>query len=338
MTYKPDTGPLTGPLFAWGPASTRERRTEQAPEPLLAGFGQPRRVLVAGATGFMGQHLVRRLLGRGHQVRALARRPPRGSWGGDVEWWRADVTDEGSLRGAAEGCDVIVDLVGIAWPDRDQGYEDVHVDGTGNLLLEAHRAGVDRLVFVSTLGASTSGGPYFSTKYEAERQIRDSGIDFVIFRPSIVYGPGDHFTTAIVDLLRRLPVFPVLGFSRSRLQPVAIEDIADVLVQAVGRPDLSARTFEIAGPERLEFAKIVRIVARALGVRRPVVKLPRTMSTQALWVAARLGFPQPITPDQLAMFRDASVLRKRLNPLRSVFNLEPLPFRVAVRDYLRDYL
>ncbi len=285
---------------------------------------------MAGATGFMGQHLVRRLLGRGHQLRALARGPTSGSWGGDVEWWPADVTDEGSLHGAAEGCDVIVDLVGIAWPDRDQGYEDVHVDGTGNLLLEAQRAGVDRLVFVSTLGASSSGGPYFSTKYEAERRIRDSGIDFVIFRPSIVYGPGDHFTTAIVDLLRRLPVFPILSLSR----PVAIEDIADALVQAVGRPDLSARTFEIAGPERLEFAKIVRIVARALGVRRPVVKLPRTMSTQALWVAARLGLPQPITPDQLAMFRGASVLKKRMNPLRSVFNLEPLPFRVAVRDYL----
>jgi len=64
------------------------------------------------------------------------------------------------------------------------------------------------------------------------------------------------------------------------------------------------------------------------------MKLPRAMSTQALWMAARLGFPQPITPDQLAMFRGASVLKKRMNPLRSVFNLEPLPFRVAVRDYL----
>jgi NADH dehydrogenase len=334
VTYKPNAGPITGPLFTWGPASTRERETEQAPEPLLAGFGEPRTILVAGATGFVGKHIVRRLLGRGHKLRALARRPLTGGWDGDVEWWPADVTDRGSLHGAADGCDAIVDLVGIAWPDRDQGYEDVHVDGTGNLLLEARRAGVHRLVFVSTLGASATSGPYFSTKFKAERQIRDSGIDFVIFRPSIIYGPGDHFTTAIVDLLKRLPVFPILGFSRSRLQPVAIEDIADALVQAVERPDLSGRTFEIAGPERLEFAKIVRIVARALGIRRPVVTLPRTMSTQALWVAARLGFPQPITSDQLAMFRGASVLKRRMNPLRSVFNLEPMAFRVAVRDYL----
>ena len=251
-----------------------------------------------------------------------------------MEWWPADVTEEATLRGAAEGCDVIVDLVGIAWPDRDQGYADVHIDGTRHLIREAPRAGVDRLVFLSTVGATSSGGPYFATKYEAERQVRDSGIEFVIFRPSIIYGPGDHFTTAIVGLLRRLPVFPVLGFGRSRLQPVAIEDVADALVQAVERPDLLARTFEIAGPERLEFAKIVRIIARTVGLRRPIVKLPRTFGAQALRIAARLGLPQPITPDQLAMFRGASVLKKRMNPLRSVFHLEPLPFRVAVRDYL----
>lgn len=334
MIYKSHAGPTTGPLFAWGPASTRERRTEPIPEPLLAGFGRPRQVLVAGATGFVGRHLVRRLLARGHRLRTLARQPPQEPWDDDVEWWPADVTVEASLRGAAEGCDAIIDLVGIAWPERDQGYARVHVEGTCNLLREARRAGVDRLVFVSTSGASRSGGPYFSTKYEAERRIRDSGIDFVIFRPSVIYGPGDHFTTAIVELLQRLPVFPVLDLSRSRLQPVAIEDVGDALAQAVERPDLSARTFEIAGPERLEFAKMVRIVARAAGIRRPVLKLPRTMSRQALWVAARLGLPQPITPDQLEMFRGASVLKKGMNPLRSVFHLEPLPFQVAIRDYL----
>ena len=334
MIYKPNAGPGTGPLFAGGPVSTTERRTQPLPESLLDGFGRPCKVLVTGGTGFVGRHLVRRLQGRGHELRVLARRPPQEGWSGNVEWWPADVADGASLKGAAKGCDAVVHLVGIAWPERDQGYTDVHVRGTGHVLEEARRAGVGRFVYVSTLGASTVGGPYFRTKYDAERQVRDSGLDFVIFRPSIIYGPGDHFTSALVDLLNRLPVFPVLGFSRSRLQPVAIEDVAEALVQAAERPDVSARTFEIAGPERLQFAKIVRIVARAHGVRRPVLKLPAAMSGSALWMARRLGLPQPITPDQLAMFRGASVLRKRLNPLRTVFHLEPLTFRTAVEDYL----
>jgi NADH dehydrogenase len=323
-----------GPLFAWGPTSVEERRTEPLLDPLLAGLGRPRRVLVAGATGFVGQHLVRRLLSRNHIPRALARRPPVAAWQEGVEWFRADVTAAGSLRGAATGCDAVVHLAGTAWPERDQGYDELHVGGTENLLLEACRAGVERFVFVSTLGASPTGGAYFRTKYEAERRVRDSGLDFVIFRPSVIYGPGDHFTTALVELLRRLPVFPVLGLRRSRLQPVAIEDVADALVQATERSDVSARTFEIGGPERLEFAKIVRIVARAAGIRRPILKLPHAVSRQALWLAARLGLPQPITPDQLAMFRGASILRRRMNPLRSVFQLEPLPFAAAIEDYL----
>ena len=305
-----------------------------APDPLLAGPDRALRVLVTGATGFVGRHLIPRLLRRGHSLRAAARRSLPEDWKGGVEWLPSDVTDATTLRHAADGCDVVVHLVGIGGPDPERRYREIHVGGTGNLLAAAGRAGVGRFVYISTVGASTAGGPYFRTKHAAERLVRDSGLDFVIFRPSIIYGPGDHFTTALVELLTRLPVFPVLDLRRSRLQPVAIEDVADALVQAVERPDVTGQTFEIAGPERLEFAKIVRIVARAAGVMRPVVKLPRALSRPALSMAARLGLPQPITPDQLEMFRGASVLRKRSNPLRTVFRLEPLTFAAAVRDYL----
>lgn len=336
MTYSPLAGRrfVAGPLFVRGPISTEEVQTEAAAEPLLEGLGLPHRVLVAGGTGFVGRHLVRRLQDRGHTLRALARGSPGRPWAADVEMWTANIGDEAAVRGAAEGCDVVVHLVGIAWPDREQSYDDVHVHGTRVLLAEARRAGVRRFVFVSTVGASPRGSAYFRTKLEAEREVRGSDLEFVIFRPSVIYGPGDKFTTALVQLLRRLPVFPVLGLKVSRLQPVAIEDVAEALVQAVERTDLTDRTFEVAGPERLEFVKIVRIVAATIGVRRPIVKLPGVLSAPALRVARLLGLPLPITADQLAMFRGASVLRKRANPLRSVFRLEPLPFRAAIEDYL----
>lgn len=336
MTLSPQAGRGlgVGPLFARGPISTEEVLTEPAAEPLLAGLDRPRRVLVAGGTGFVGRHLVRRLQGRGHALRVLSRGSPDQPRAEGVENWTANIKDEAAVRGAAEGCEILVHLVGISWADRDRSYEDVHVRGTEVLLREARRAGVRRFVFVSTVGASARGSAYFRTKREAERQVRASGIDFVIFRPSIIYGPGDHFTSALVRLLRRLPVFPVLGLKVSRLQPVAIEDVAEALVQAVERSDLRDRAFELAGPERLEFSKIVRIVARVIGVRRPIVKLPGLLSTPALRLAALLGLPQPITADQLAMFRGASVLRRQVNPLRSVFLLEPLTFRAAIEDYL----
>lgn len=306
---------------------------EPAPDPLLAGTAESRRVLVCGGGGFVGGHLVARLLSRGHRVRVLGRHAPERR-PGDVDWVEADVTRPETLEGCARGCDVLVHLVGIAEERGDETFERVHVQGTRNLLREAARAGVERLVYLSAVGARSGGSPFFRTKHEAETAVRESGLEYVIFRPSIIYGPGDRFTSNLAMLLRRLPVFPILGVGSLRLQPVAIEDVAEVLAQSVERDDTTGEAFELAGPERLKFAKIVRVVARTLGLRRPVVQLPRSLAGPAFWLVGRLGLPAPIAPQQLEMFREASVLTRADNALRTVFRVEPLPFREAVADYL----
>lgn len=308
--------------------------TETAVDPLLAGLPQPTRVLVTGARGFVGRHTLPRLLSRGHRVRGLSRSPPSPGPSERVEWWRGDVTEPGTIRGIAEGREAVLHLVGIAQgPDR-AAFHRVHVEGTRNVLEEAAQAGVDRFIYVSAAGARGGGSPFFRTKYEAEREVVRSGLRHVIFRPSVIYGPGDHFTTALASLLRRLPVFPVLGVGSLRLQPVAVEDVADALAQAVERRDVEDGVYELVGPEQLKFTKIVRVVARALDLRRPVVQLPRILAAPALWLAARLGLPMPLSPEQLDMLREVTLLSRGDNALRTVFRVEPLPFRDAVVDYL----
>lgn len=308
--------------------------TEPAEDPLLAGLPQPRRILVAGASGFVGRQLVARLLARGHRVRALSRSPHPELARERMEWRRADVTEPESLRGAAEGQDAVVHLVGIAEERAGSTFHRVHVAGTRNLLAEAHRAGVGRFIFMSVAGARSDGSPFFRTKHEAEREVADSGLPYVILRPSIIYGPGDQFTTGLALLLRRLPVFPVLGAGGLRLQPVAVEDVTDALAQAVERSDLEAGVYELAGPERLKLIKIVRVVARTLELRRPIVQLPGALAAPALRIVAWLGLPAPLSPRQLEMFREASLFTRTDNALRTVFRVEPLPFRDAVGDYL----
>lgn len=308
--------------------------TETAVEPLLPDVEEPATVLLAGGTGFVGRHLARRLLARGHRVRLLSRHAPSGRVEPGAEWREADLTRPATLEGAARGCDAVVHLVGIADEKGGASFRLVHVEGTRHLLAEAERAGVERFVYLSAVGARGDGGPFFRTKYEAELLVRDAAPGHVIFRPSVIYGPDDHFTSALRSLLRGLPVFPILGVGSLRLQPVSIEDVADALVQAVERPELEWRTFELVGPERLKFAKIVRVVARALRLERPVLHLPPTLARPVLWAVQRLGLPAPLTAQQLEMFREASLLRRGDNPLRTVFHLEPLPFRDAVEDYL----
>ncbi len=317
-------------------ASAGRLATQESPDPISLETSGPLRVLVTGGGGFMGRHLVPRLLSRGHRVRAMRRTDAGGTeaWHADVEWRVADVSERRTLDGIARDCDLVVHLAGRFDGQGGVGLGRIHGTGTRNLLWEARRAQVGRFVLVSALGASPAAGEFFRTKFEAEDAVLASGLDWVVLRPSVVYGPGDHFTSAVVRLLRTLPVFPMLGDGTFPIQPLAVEDMTDALTQAVERPDLLGRCLEVAGPDRLSFVRAVRILGRTIGRERPIVPLPQWLARPATRVAARLGLPTPFSCEQLDILRWGSVLESEENPLRSVFRLKPLPFEDAVADYL----
>lgn len=294
------------------------------------------RVLVTGAAGFMASHLLPRLESRGHLVRAgwHGREGPGRQAAPGVEWRRLDVTIPDSLAGAASGCDVVVHLAGCRTPREGFSLEAVNVTGTRNVLVAAAAAGVQRFVYVSALGASPMGGDFYRSRFQAEDAVMSSGLEYVILRPSVVYGPGDHFVSAIVRLLRRLPAFPMLGDGTFRLQPLAVEDMVDALTQSVERPDIEGGLFELAGPDRLSFTSIVRTVGDVARCARPVVPLPDLLAGRAVSLAGKAGFDAPFTREQLDVLRWGSVLSGPDNPLRTVFRVKPLPFRDALEDYL----
>lgn len=310
--------------------------TQEQLDPLSSALTPPLRVLVTGAAGFLGSHFLPRLASRGHFVRATYRSesgPGRDAMPG-ADWRRADVTDPGSLRELARECDAVVHLAGSSSRADGPSLEAIHAAGTRNVIAAAAACDVRRFVFVSALGASPAGGEFFRSKFQAEDAVMSSGLEYVILRPSVAYGPGDHFTTALARLLRALPVFPMLGDGTFRIQPVAVEDLADAMTQSVERTDLCRGLFEVAGPEALSFLRVVRTVGEAIGCSRPVVPLPEPIAPVAAWLAGQLSWPTPFTPEQLDILRSGSVLSGEDNPLRSVFHVKPLPFRDAIQDYL----
>jgi NADH dehydrogenase len=268
------------------------------------------RVLVTGASGFIGQSLVRRLLERGHTVRALVRKPPLAAATSGLEYAVGDMTDHASLDRACQGIEGIVHLAcatGVADPTIVRA---VNVDGTRALLDAAKKHGVQRFVFISTISATRKRrGPYGQTKRLGEEMVAASGIPFVILRPSLVYGSAriGLFAT-LAAYLKSLPVVPVIGNGRIELDPVHVDDVNAVTEESLTRSDVAGQTYDVLGPERVTFNDFLGLVSRSLGVTKPVVHIPGPI---ALMMASMLGMVSkrpPVSVDNvLGMISPADV-------------------------------
>jgi len=248
-------------------------------------------VLVTGATGFVGRHIVPRLLAEGFGVRALSRtaHPPIPD-GVGVAY--GDVTDVPSLRRAMEGVDAVVHLVAIIVERGDRTFTRINHLGTENIVRAMRDAGVSNLVHQSALGVGPGMErfPYLHSKWLGEEAVRAGGFPYTILRAGVIHGPGAGFFKPIVWNLRWLPVFPLPDGGRTRFQPVHIDDLATAVVSSLRGPRKD--TLDVAGPEILTFGDIVRAVMTALGKPRPLVSIP-------LWMARPFAWTQSLRKDPL---------------------------------------
>ncbi len=268
------------------------------------------RVLVAGASGYLGRRIVPRLLARGRLVRALVRGGATRAAGlphlAGCEIADGDLADAASCRRAAEGTDTIVHLIGILREKGTATFESVHVDGTVALVQAARHAGSRRFLYVSALGArSDAPGAYARTKAEAERIVSTSGLTWLVLRPSIVFARDGEFY-AILKRLTAVPIVPVLGPGRAPMSPVHADDLADLVARALDRPAAWNRSYAVCGPAAIPFVELLRRVARGLGRAAFPVHIPLVLARPAVALAARLLPAPPITPDQLAMLEAGS--------------------------------
>jgi NADH dehydrogenase len=246
------------------------------------------KVLVTGASGFIGRALTGHLLARGHRVRALVRRPGEGGVPATAEAVVGDLVDHLSLDHAAAGVDAVVHLACATGVAREALVRAVNVDGTRALVEAARRHGARRFVFVSSISAVRRHmGPYGRTKREGEALVAASGLDWVVVRPSLVYGPGDEGLFArLAHMLRSAPILPVVGDGRLPLDPLEIHDLCPVLEQCLGRPEVVGRTYDLLGPERLSFDQLLLRLSASLGVRPRLLHIPGLI---ALPLARLLG-------------------------------------------------
>ena len=243
---------------------------------------RPLSIVILGGTGFLGTRLVSRLVKEGHRVTALSRDRERHKHlfvlpGLTIE--NCDVYQEAQLSERFRGKDVVINLVGIL-NERGfggGGFRRAHVELTRGVLQAMKSAGVTRLLQVSALKAAPDAPSfYLRSKGEAEKLIRDQtpALDWTIFKPSVMFGPGDSFLNRFAGLLASVPVALPLARANARMQPVYVDDVVDALVACLHGGTSSRQTFELGGTQVYSLREVVSLVAKLTGKRRLIIGVP----------------------------------------------------------------
>jgi uncharacterized protein YbjT (DUF2867 family) len=262
------------------------------------------KILVTGGTGFVGGHVIHALRAEERPVRALVRDLRKAGrlagWG--CELVEGDVTDAASLRRAVEGCQAVVHLVAIRRGSQEE-FERVMSQATRDLVAAARDAGVQRFVLMSAAGTSeqtAAAVPYFRAKWEMENAVRESGLEFTIFRPSFIFGRDGGALPLFVKQVRYSPVTPVIGAGLSRIQPIWVEDVAAYFAAGVEKPEAANRSFDLGGPNVVTWNELYERIAKVLGKRRRRLNIPSGLMRAGAGLTEKLP-AAPITRDEIAM-------------------------------------
>lgn len=290
------------------------------------------KVFLTGGTGFVGSHLLRRLLHEGHQVQALVRRQRTltGSHSGMLEELQGGLAST-DISDKLAACDAVVNLVGIIYERGSSTFEAVHHIGTRNLVEAARKNGVRRFVQMSALGArANNASVYHTTKFAAEQEVRTSGIPFVILRPSLIFGPGSAFIRQMIGVMHAAPfIRPIAGTGEYCFRPIHVSDVVECFMQSLTNPTAANTTAELVGREELTLNEISTVLADCLKVYKIPVHIPMPLMKAAAALFSLLPIRPPVTLVQLRMLEEGSTADPE--PMQRIFRIQPIGFREGIK-------
>ncbi len=292
-------------------------------------------VALAGGSGFVGRAIARRLVAGGFNVRILTRNQDSARKRLDlpgVDFAGVDIRLPAMLQQALRGASTVVDAIQfdgypVENPRRGLTFDRIDYGGAVALIDAAKQAGVPQFIYISGAAADeNSTHPGFRAKGRAERAIRDSGLTYTIFRPSLVYGPEDKVVNGLARALRFAPVFGVPGTGRQKVQPVLVDDLAACVMLAVSGRGRNG-TYEIGGPDLMTFDEMMRVIMDASGHRRPLFHIPETIMRGVGGLLEKL--PKPLLSRHAVTFVTADNACD-IKPLVDEFGINLTPARVGM--------
>ena len=299
-------------------------------------------VTVFGASGFIGRYVVAEFARTGARVRAAVRRPERAGFlrplgdVGQVTPVQANIRDDASVAAAVQDADTVVNLVGLLAERGRQSFAAVHVEGAQRVAAASRDAGAATLVHVSAIGADPAAAAvYAATKGRAETLVREAFPAASVVRPSIVFGPEDDFFNKFAVMARLAPALPLIGGGRTRFQPVYVADVARAIAAIAGDRVREGQTWELGGPQILEFRELMEMMLAEIDRRRLLVPLPFPLAACVGLVLEQLPFP-PLTRDQVRLLRCDSVVTGE-HPGLDDLGIDPTAVGAILQTYLRRY-
>ena len=296
-------------------------------------------VTVFGGTGFLGRRIVRHLREQELAVRIASRHPDtsRELFGSDdpqCQSVEADIHDQQGVADAVAGAFGVVNAVSLYVERARETFHSVHVQAAQRVAVEAQRAGVERLVHLSGMGAApASASLYIRKRGEGELAVRAAFVDALLVRPAVMFGPDDAFLTTVLALLRRLPIYPLFGQGRTRLQPADVEDVAEAVARGLLRTDMRAVTFECGGPRAYSYEQLLRTIARDAGITPILMPFPFAGWHALAWIAEMLP-SSPLTRNQVELMQIDTVASPDMPGFREL-GILPHPIEDTLRRMLR---
>lgn len=302
----------------------------------------PRRIIVVGASGFIGRYVVKRLAAEGAVIAACCRHAreagylrPMGDVG-QVATFDADINDEKTLDAIIAGSDAVVNVAGILYERGKQSFESIHHQGPARLARLSKAAGVRHFVHISAIAADPAAPSVYSrSKAAGENAVRSAFPDAVILRPSLVFGPEDEFFNRFAAMARYVPALPLVGGGGTRFQPVYVADVAAAVAAALTRADAAGRTYEIAGPSVFDLKQLFALMLDVIGRKRLLVSLPFGLASFNAFFLELL--PKPLlTRDQVRMLKRDAIATAGAPGLAEL-GISPKALELVLPAYLDRY-
>ena len=292
-------------------------------------------ILITGSTGFVGRNIVKRAREKGLKLKCLVRSPERARsvLGDNIEFAQGDVLNSNSLDKAMDSVEAVIHLVGIIVETKGASFESVHYHGTVNVVEAAKKAGVKRYLHMSALGTRAEAkSRYHKTKWQAEEHVRNSELDWTIFRPSVIFGHEDEFINMFIRMIKLSPIIPIIGRGEGKIQPVWVRDVAECFLKALEKNDTIKKVFELGGYDKFNVEELIDLILKIKEKNRLKIKLPLSLMKLNAALIETLFANPPLTSDQLIMLEEENTCDVSI--IKNVFEIKPK----RVEDYLKEFM